>query len=302
MNMKNLNHCFKDFKDIHKGETIYIIGNGPSLSETDLNLIKNSPSIAMNRISLIYKKYKKWRPKYYVFCSSNITNPIWGKDWSKSVIDALSCKDTISFIDNRCKEILIKNDFKIHNNINVMNNITEKKPTRYGEINNASFSTEIIKSIDKSGSSINVALQIAYHMGAEKIIFLGTDLGWVANTGKKVDGNHFDKSYRANITNPIKANLQMRNVHILAKKIFNKNKPNVEIYNASLYTKLDTYPIINFKSFIIDGEIKKDNKKLKEAKEYWTNMREENKYIIRFRNFVYRIKDKIFRIKNKIMT
>ena len=59
MDTKNLNDCFKDFKDIHKGETIYIIGNGPSLSLTDLNLIKDSPSIAMNRISLIYKIYKK---------------------------------------------------------------------------------------------------------------------------------------------------------------------------------------------------------------------------------------------------
>ena len=302
MNKKKINHCFKDFKDIHKGETIYIIGNGPSLSVTDLNLIKDSTSIAMNRISLIYKKYKKWRPKYYIFCSSNITNPIWGKDWSKSVIEALSCKKTTSFIDNRCKEFLIENNFKINKHINVMNNITEKKPTKYGEINKDSFSTEIIKSIDKSGTSINVALQIAYHMGAEKIIFLGTDLGWVANSGKKVDSNHFDKSYRANITNPIKANLQMRNVHILAKKIFNKNKPNVEIYNASLNTKLDTYPIINFKSFVIDGEIKKDNKKLKEAKEYWANMKEGNKYLIWLRNFVYRIKDKIFRIKNKIIT
>ena len=44
MHKKKINHCFKDFKDIHKGETIYIIGNGPSLSATDLNLIKNSPS------------------------------------------------------------------------------------------------------------------------------------------------------------------------------------------------------------------------------------------------------------------
>ena len=104
MDKKKINHCFKDFKDIHKGETIYIIGNGPSLSATDLNLIKNSPSIAMNRISLIYEKYKSWRPKYYIFCSSNISNPIWGKDWAESVMKALSCKKTTSFIDNRCKE------------------------------------------------------------------------------------------------------------------------------------------------------------------------------------------------------
>ena len=299
MDKKKINHCFKDFKDIHKGETMYIIGNGPSLSVTDLNLIKNSPSIAMNRISLIYEKYKSWRPKYYIFCSSNISNPIWGKDWAHSVMKALSCKKTTSFIDNRCKEFLSKNNFKLNNNIHVMNNLTERKPDKFGEINKESFSTEIVNSIDKSGSSINVALQIAYHMGAERIIFLGTDLGWVANSGRKIDANHFDKSYRANITDPIKANLQMRNVHILAKKIFEKNKPNVKIFNASKDTKLDIYPIINYESFVIDGEIKEDKLKFQKAKKYWVKMKKGNRYLIKFRNLNYRIKDKIHRLRNK---
>ena len=162
MDPKNSNQCFKNFENIHKGQTIYIIGNGPSLSETDLNLIKDQPSIAMNRISLLYSKFKTWRPKYYIFCSSNILNPIWGKDWGNSVMESLAYKETISFIDERCKEYLIKNDFKINKNIHIMNQLTERKPNKLGEINKESFSTNIMQSIDKSGSSINVALQLAY--------------------------------------------------------------------------------------------------------------------------------------------
>lgn len=300
MDPKNSNKCFKNFENIHKGETIYIIGNGPSLSETDLNLIKDSPSIAMNRISLLYSKFKNWRPKYYIFCSSNILNPIWGKDWANSVMESLSSKETISFIDERCKEYLIKNNFKINKNIHIINKVTERKPNKLGEINKKSFSTNIIQSIDKSGSSINIALQLAYFMGASRIIFLGTDLGWVANIGKKKDSNHFDKSYRANISNPIKANLQMRNVHILAKNIFKKNKPNVEFYNASKFTKLDTYPIIKFESFVKEGLIIEEDDKLQEAKKYWINLKEGNKYLIRFRNFSYKYKEKFFKLKNII--
>ena len=54
MNKKKINNCFKDFKDIHKGETIYIIGNGPSLSVTDLNLIKDYyPSFESTRVRTI---------------------------------------------------------------------------------------------------------------------------------------------------------------------------------------------------------------------------------------------------------
>ena len=92
MSYKKVNFCFEPFKGIHRNETLYIIGNGPSLNETDLDLISNSPSIAMNRISMIYKKLNKWRPTYYLFCSSNILNPIWGEEWGLSVINAVSEK------------------------------------------------------------------------------------------------------------------------------------------------------------------------------------------------------------------
>ena len=56
MSNKKSNECFQDLENIYKGKTLYIIGNGPSLAETDLSLIKDSPSIAMNRISLLYSK------------------------------------------------------------------------------------------------------------------------------------------------------------------------------------------------------------------------------------------------------
>ena len=72
MHNQEMNTCFESFKDIHLNETIYIIGNGPSLSKTDLSLIENKPSIAMNRISLLYPKFINWRPSYYIFCSQYI--------------------------------------------------------------------------------------------------------------------------------------------------------------------------------------------------------------------------------------
>ena len=32
------NTVFKDYKDKHAGERVFLIANGPSLSETDLNI------------------------------------------------------------------------------------------------------------------------------------------------------------------------------------------------------------------------------------------------------------------------
>ena len=53
--------------------------------------------------------------------------------------------------------------------------------------------------IDKSGTTMNLALQLSYHMGFTEIIVVGADLGWSGDRGSKNDPNHFDKSYRADI-------------------------------------------------------------------------------------------------------
>ena len=64
-------------------------------------------------------------------------------------------------------------------------NVTETKPGLNGSINPNSFSRNIVERIDKSGTSINLALQLAYHMGFSEIVFLGTDLGWTKDLGGK---------------------------------------------------------------------------------------------------------------------
>ena len=53
-----VNEVFREYKDIHKDERVFLIGNGPSLAETDLNLLKSEKTIAMNRISMMYEKTK----------------------------------------------------------------------------------------------------------------------------------------------------------------------------------------------------------------------------------------------------
>ena len=47
----------KAFQNIHKGETCFIIGNGPSLKAEDLERIyqKGIPTFAFNRIYLMFR-------------------------------------------------------------------------------------------------------------------------------------------------------------------------------------------------------------------------------------------------------
>lgn len=57
----------RSLKGIHDGESCFIIGNGPSLTPEDLDIIAKAaiPSFAANRIYKIYPK-TSWRPTYYL--------------------------------------------------------------------------------------------------------------------------------------------------------------------------------------------------------------------------------------------
>ena len=53
------NSVFESYKDIHKGKRVFLIANGPSLADTNLDFLENEISFAMNRISLLYNKFPK---------------------------------------------------------------------------------------------------------------------------------------------------------------------------------------------------------------------------------------------------
>ena len=61
----------------------------------------------------------------------------------------------------------------------------------------------------------------------------------------------------------------MRNVHSLAFKNLKEKNPNINVYNASGKTVLDVYPIIDYKKYILDGEVVYNNKMQNKAKSFW---------------------------------
>ena len=67
-----MNTVFEKYKDKHKGDRVFLVANGPSLANTNLDLIKDEISIALNKVSLIYPKNKLWRPTYYLYSSTNV--------------------------------------------------------------------------------------------------------------------------------------------------------------------------------------------------------------------------------------
>ena len=265
--MKNI--VFKKYKNKHKNERVFLIANGPSLADTDLNLLKNETTIAMNRISLIYDKNPDWRPTYYLFSSTNVRHPSWGPAWTDSVRRAVDIPRTTSFIARMFKSTIDPNNN--YPQIKWFDSMSENKPTPSGDILESCFSTDIVERIDKSATTMNLALQLSYYMGFNEIILVGADLGWTADRGTTNDPNHFDSSYRADIPpeKVYKANHQMRNAHSLAYKIFNEKENKTKFYNASIKTFLDVYPIINYEEYIKNDNLVLEKEKMQLASKYW---------------------------------
>lgn len=221
------------WRNKHVGERVFIIGNGSSLNQTDLNLISGEHAIAMNRISLIYGR-TTWRPSYYLFVSDNVRHPTWGEDWTDSVNKAVSEPGTTCFVWDTFAD-LIEDDTQVQ----WLSSVTERPLASDG-----TFSTNIAQYISKTGTTINTAFQLAYHLGFSQIVLLGADLSWVTTTGKKKDANHFDPSYSAQIPDGERERRRMRLAHQYAYPYF--LDAGRQVLNATVDTWLDIYPLVDY--------------------------------------------------------
>lgn len=221
------------WRNKHVGERVFIIGNGGSLNQTDLDLIAGEHAIAMNRISLIYGR-TTWRPSYYLFVSDNVRHPTWGRDWTDSVNQAVSEPGTTSFVWDSFTDLV-----EDSTNVQWLSTVTERPLASDG-----TFSTNIAQYISKTGTTMNTAFQLAYHLGFSQVVLLGADLSWVTTTGTEKDANHFDPSYSAQIPDGERERRRMRLAHQYAYPHF--LDAGRQVLNATVDTWLDTYPLADY--------------------------------------------------------
>ena len=78
-------------KNKYKGNRVFLIGNGPSLNNTELYLLKNEYTICFNHFDLFFERIN-WTPTFY-----SVTDELVLKD-KISIIKELSKKIKISFL------------------------------------------------------------------------------------------------------------------------------------------------------------------------------------------------------------
>ncbi len=207
----------------------FVIGNGPSLSVTDLSHLTNEITFACNNIHLIYPS-TDWRPTHYVRAEAAAGMEI--KDWFDSMQTQMAGNVEIwcnlwfiKWMNRQGYETRQTN--VIHSCAHHLINFdSEYCPHLWHFPRLCTF-----------GSSVNVAIQIAVQLGYSPIYLVGCDLGY--RDGR---ANHFDPTYEHGNEQPARlANLNTLTAHIIAKR----SSP-VPIYNATIGGQLEVYERVNY--------------------------------------------------------
>lgn len=164
-------------KDKHQGERCFIIGNGPSLRNTDLSLLKDEVTFGMNRIYLLFDQVG-FATSYYVAVNKLVI------EQCAREIASLTCPKFISW--HARDEIDFTADMMFLHSRGV-------GPTFY---------TDITRGIWEGATVTFVAMQIAYYLGFQKIILIGVDHSFTTQgkphttiVSEGDDPNHFHPQY-----------------------------------------------------------------------------------------------------------
>ena len=146
----------EQFKDIHRGQRCFIIGNGPSLKKTDLSRLRDEYTFGLNRIYLLFPELG-FSTTYFV-------------SFNRLVIE--------QFADEIAANVTVPK-FTTWENSDLAQPIPDM--TYLFRHNAVGFHEDVATGVWGSGTVTYVTMQLAFHMGFEQVILIGVDHSFVAN-------------------------------------------------------------------------------------------------------------------------
>lgn len=221
-------------KNIHDGETCFIVGNGPSLNPGDLEVLhkNNIPTFGFNRIFLMFDK-TDWRPTYYISQDEKMLK---------------NCVSQVNEIDLPYKFIPLQLKFYYGININKAYYFNMLS-TNSGNVN---CFGNVANLVENSNTVAYTAAQFAAYMGFKRIYLIAVDHSFsvVQNDKGEIIRDENAKDYFTDSYNADKDELYIPNLDA-STRTFLKMKKNcdangIEIYNATRGGKLEVFPRKNF--------------------------------------------------------
>ena len=170
-------HRLGELKDIHRGQRCFVIGNGPSLKQTDLGRLRDEFTFGMNRIYLGFPEMG-FQTTYFLTVNSLVIEQCT-QDIRLLTMPRFVC-------------------WRSHAVIGPAPDLNFLHTTYTGP----KFATDARGRLWESATVTYVALQLAYHMGFEKVFLIGVDHNYSAqgkpNTtivSQGEDRDHFKPNY-----------------------------------------------------------------------------------------------------------
>ncbi len=165
-------------KNIHQGQRAFIIGNGPSLKQTDLSKLRTEFTFGLNRIYLMFPELG-FSTTYFVSVNDLVI---------QQCVDDISALPMPKFLSWRSHHFFPAGPLPA--------------AFLYTTYDNPSFARDVRHRVWESATVTYVALQLAFHMGFEQVILVGVDHN--SNVPGKAnltivsqgdDPNHFNPAY-----------------------------------------------------------------------------------------------------------
>ncbi len=166
----------RKYRNIHRGRRCVIIGNGPSLLDTDLGLLRHEFTFGLNRIYLMYDELG-FQTTYHVVVNQLVVE---------------QCADDYLRLRSPLFTTTLNRDY-----LEGSRNVAYLTP-----LGGPRFVRNVAHGVWEGGTVTYVAMQLAYYMGFNEVVLVGVDHRFAtkgpANTAvvsTEPDRNHFDPRY-----------------------------------------------------------------------------------------------------------
>lgn len=217
---------------------VFILGNGPSLNYTPLDLLKGEVCFGVNRINLLYDK-TDWRPDCVVRGELVEGNRHREKLVAQDVKQSLEAGAAV-YLQQGLAGVV--RDHNIKGKIHYFYTC----PHDAKRFDDVGVPEEWhLPSICTFATSVHMAMQIAVQYGADELYLVGCDLGY--EDGKS---NHFDEKYERDLF--IRPARYLNGDAMKGYEIAKRSCP-VPIYNATVGGSLELFPRVDLEKLLVKG-------------------------------------------------
>lgn len=239
----------KKYKDKYKGQRCFIIGNGPSLTGEDLNLLCGEICFASNRIYEIYGQ-TRWRPTFYCIQDNRVADMVV----PKAELAIMSVQQTFF----RALTYKMKKDkYEKYSDHIVVVPILSQSQEATDDLSKRKFSSKADHYIYDGDTVTYMLIELAAYMGFTKLYLLGVDGTFPRVEDKNGNLIENDKSKRAHFYETVEDNdseliqsmVMPRDIQFAAYQAaenYSRRTGKFRIYNATRGGELEIFERVSF--------------------------------------------------------